>query len=217
MSAFLTLADLKAGIKTWLSDSNVNDAVLNQAVALCEADINQRTRLLQGEATADVTIDSADVTAPSGFRGAIRFYITGSPNQALEYQTPEQMIDRTQGDITGKPRWFSVVGSVSTALPRLLFAPSPDTTYAAKLLFHKSWELSSDSATNYMLINYPGAYLYGALVHMRAKLQEPERLPEFQGLFDRYVTQALEDDMVNRAGSMPRAVRPFVAMGSGWL
>ena len=215
MAVYLTKADLRAGIKSWLSDSNVNDGVVDQAIALCEAQINAKTKLLQGVASSDLTIDSGTCAAPSGFRGARALHIS---NERLELVTLDRLLAELDAYPSGQPCYFALIGSAATALPVFKFAPSPDATYTGTLIYQKTFELATDAAYNYLLHTYPDTYLYGSLMHMRAKLQDPERLPQFQALFAEAIQAARRDDRFMRNGELQlrKTGGSTYNMGSGW-
>ncbi len=214
MVAFADRAALRASLKTWLSDPAVNDDVVNTAIALCEADISADAKLLQGEATAALTINSGSVAVPSGFRGVTGLYI--ADHLPMELVTLERLLEVLAVDTTGTPCYFALAGNGATALPVIMVAPTPDQTYSATLIYQKSWELTSDTAFNYLLWNHPGVYLYGALCHLRYKLQEPERLPVCEAKFAQALAAAKRDDVSQRHGAVRKRARPFYAVGSGW-
>ncbi len=199
MAAFANRGELRASVKTWLSESQITDATINIAIALAEARINRTLRLLDGEANTDITISSGTTAVPSGFRGVVRFNLSTSPITPLTEMKADQLSDYLRDCPSGKPLFYSLEGN-GDLLPVFRWAPSPDTTYTAPLTYTKTWQLVEDDDSNTILEDCPDLYLYGALVHGRLKLQEPQRLPDVKGLFDEALAEAKIDDLKTRRG-----------------
>lgn len=131
------------------------------AIPLAEAKINRRLRTREMETTLGTfTISGEYVSLPSNFAGVKAFQLVGPPKVALEFRPNDQMA--TEYDTgTNKPRFFNVHGS------EFRFAPAPDTTYSARLVYYRTIPaLTSSATTNWLLTSHPDAYLYGVLAEL---------------------------------------------------
>lgn len=215
MAAFANKAALRSGIRTWLSESSIPDATVDIAIALAEARINRKLRLLDGEANTTLTISAGSKAVPSGFRGVVSAYLSTSPRTPLTLTGAQDLSDRLRDDSTGKPLWFAVEGNGDLS-PVFRFAPSPDQSYSMVLTYTRTWALVEDDDTNTVLDSHPDVYLYGALVHGRLKLQAPERLPDFKLLFDEALAEAAMDDRRTRHGRLRQYRDSPYQTGRGW-
>lgn len=114
--------------------------------------------------------------------------VTGSPELDKPFQvvTPTQLAERraAQGGVGGRPRFASIVGN------EILFAPAPDASYDAELVYVAKLQPLSDSNTkNDELTEAPDMYLYGALEQASMYLEHDERVPMWKSNF----TQAIEE------------------------
>jgi len=108
------------------------------------------------------TISGEYVALPSNFGGVRTFYLNGLPRLDLEHRPNDQQAIDYPTD-TGKPRFYNIHAA------NFRFAPAPDASYSAKLVyFLKIPALTSTASTNWLLTSHPDAYLYGVM----AELQE---------------------------------------------
>jgi hypothetical protein len=82
----------------------------------------------------------------------------------------------TQGS-NAKPSVFTIEGT------NLVFGPSPDASYTAKLQYYRNLPALSSSAHGVFTSN-PDIYLYGALTAAEPFLKNDKRVPLWKSLFD---------------------------------
>lgn len=76
-----------------------------------------------------------------------------------------------------------------------LIAPSPDAQYSFELQYYERPEpLSSTNQTNWTTQYAPQIILYASLMEAMPFLKTSERIPEFQGLYDRAMTSVVKED-----------------------
>lgn len=76
-----------------------------------------------------------------------------------------------------------------------LIAPTPDASYDFELsYFERAEPLSEANQTNWTTQNAPQLLLYGALMEAMPFLKNSERIPEFQGLYDRAMNSIIKED-----------------------
>lgn len=168
--SFSTYAGLKTAIANNANRSDLT-SVIPDFVALAETRIfygseeqpfaTPPLRIRAMEYPADVTISGQTASLPTSFLQARRLYLNSNPVQIINYINPDQYWRTYLSTASGKPTRYTIEGE------NLVFGPTPDTTYTGKILYYKKFDaLSSDSDTNWLLTNAPGAYLHGALIEL---------------------------------------------------
>lgn len=133
------------------------------------------------DGTRFVWVPRGGIPLPARFIESRRVFIDADIGK-LDYMTPEQFWARRAGSETGAPKLFTIEGGV------IVFAPSPDATYEARLLYHRKFAaLSADSDTNWLLTNAPMLYLYASLIETYLYLNMAPRALEFATAFDERV------------------------------
>lgn len=76
-----------------------------------------------------------------------------------------------------------------------LIAPTPDDQYAFELQYYERPEpLSTVNQTNWTTQYAPQLLLYASLMEAMPFLKTSERIPEFQGLYDRAMSMVVKED-----------------------
>lgn len=76
-----------------------------------------------------------------------------------------------------------------------LIAPTPDTQYAFELQYYERPQpLSTVNQTNWTTQYAPQVILYASLMEAMPFLKTSERIPEFQGLYDRAISAIVKED-----------------------
>lgn len=76
-----------------------------------------------------------------------------------------------------------------------LIVPTPDSQYAFELQYYERPEpLSSVNQTNWTTQYAPQLILYASLMEAMPFLKTSERIPEFQGLYDRAMSAVVKED-----------------------
>lgn len=209
--------ELKTAVANWLARSNLT-ARIPEFIAIAEGYIhygimapNKRwavepLRIRAMETSADITIAAQTAALPTGYLAARRFYLDGADKRQLDFLPPTDFWSRQGASDTGTPTAFTVEGE------NFVFAPVGSGT--GKLLYYKAFTaLSDDSDTNWLLINQPGAYLFGTLYEAftyaeGGQTESEAYLVKFSSIInalnaadnsDRYSGAVLQ----MRAGSMP--------------
>jgi hypothetical protein len=112
---------------------------------------------------------------------------------------------KQQYGATGVPLYAAIVDG------RARFAPTPDATYATKMTYWRTITALSDAnTTNWLLLDRPDIYKYGAARFSAPFLKEDERLPTWDALYQRALDQL--SDATQRAqfgGPLRRQVTPI--------
>lgn len=188
--------ELKAAIASLMNRSDLTASIVD-FVTLAESDINSISRLLPQETTANITMVIAQLynNLPTGFLDVVDFYykysVDGFDEQLVKMDV-DKLNEIISTDTTNKtmPRAFAISDTI-------LYDVAPDQAYVPVMRYLKAWNIASD-ATNWLLTNHPGAYLYGALVHAAPFLGGDERIPVWKSMYQEKL------DLINDLSSRVR-------------
>ena len=196
--------DLSTDVQDRLHRSDLASRISN-TVQLLEDELNRKLRCRQMLTSTTLTISAATVSLPADFLESRNVQLLADTNPPLVYVTPEQMDVYDRGLYTGQPRMYTIRGTV------LQVAPIPDGTYSVQFEYYQKIPGLEANSTNWLLTNYPTAYVAGCLLFLNEFQANTELLAWSK---DRY-KETIED--INRAddnstysGSVIR-VRPDVS------
>jgi len=154
------------------------------------------------ETTADVLTTAQAVALPTGYLAMRRVYLDGAPVRPLNFLPPMDFWAKYVGSSNGQPSAYTIEGS------NIVFGPSPDSTYTAKVLYWKALTLpAADADTNWIMQNVPGVYLYGSLLEAALVIQDDEQLAKFGPLFAGAVGGLIKSDKRDRFSGAPLVMR----------
>jgi hypothetical protein len=202
-----TCADLKASIAGLINRTD-KTAVIPDWIAMAEAGLNRDLNCRQMFAVNPAfSVSGATVALPAGFAGVRALHLNTSPVTPLRYVEPTGFDDQVdQARVAaGPPKDYTIVGD------DFLFSPTPDTTYAATLIYRtRLTPLVADEDTNWLLTLFPDAYLYGAAIHSAPHLRADARLATWATLYERIVSDINADNARGSYGPSPsRRTRSF--------
>lgn len=116
------------------------------------------------------SINGETVNLPTGLLEIRSFFIQGNPKKVLTYMDPQSMNTLYVGSTTAKPAHYTIESGV------FRFAPAPDATYTATIDYYYALDPLATTATNNLLSNAPGVYLYGALIEAMPFTRKDERM-----------------------------------------
>jgi hypothetical protein len=198
--ALSTYTELKASVADWLNRSDLT-AAIPDFISLAEAQMERVLRTRQMIVRSNASFNVEFGATPSDFLEVKSFKLSGTnPITPLSFLTIDAMdLESSKLSATGKPRFFSVVGT------QFRLAPTPDTNYATELTYYaKLSKLSASVSTNFILDSSPDAYLYGSLVQAAPYLQDDNRIPVWAGLYERALTdlQVADDRGATSGGAL---------------
>jgi hypothetical protein len=174
-----TYAELKSNITDFLNRDDLN-TISPTFISLVEADMNRNIRHWKMEARSTAEIDTKYSAIPADMLEPIRFHVTSGDTNPLELISQSQLLSRQARNLntSGKPRYYALTAG------ELQVHPAPDGVYNAELYYYQKIPALSDSnTTNWLLGEYPDAYLYGALVHSAPYLKEDARITTWAALY----------------------------------
>lgn len=175
-----TLAGLKVSLARLVLRSDLSDDDLNDFIVTAESQMDRRfvsrisaglgpPRRLIGRSDAAFSLATEYVAVPNDIRGPLQLLLTATVGGAmieLDYldDTNFQNLKvngyypgyRITQPATGCPKYYTIVGTQLQILPVADQAYTGEMTYIAKFP-----RLTASNTTNWILADYPDAYLYG--------------------------------------------------------
>jgi len=183
--AIVDYSSLKTTLADYLHRSDLSDVVLSNFVQFAESRLNRKLRLLQQEATATVTVAQGANTAtlPSDWVETIDL-IHSDDKSALTAQSVKALNSQSNTSTSlSRPRLYATTNGYN-----LLFNTNADQEYSLSLNYFKRWDIETD-LTNWLILNAPDAYLYGALLEAKAYIKKAEDI----SLWSSGLTTAMDD------------------------
>lgn len=201
--AINSFTTLKSAISNWLDRDDLSDQ-LPDFISLNEALFNRVLRIRPMETiVTDATVSGTKAyDLPTGYVQMREIHLDTSPVTSLQYISPEMLYRVWAGSSSGKPDSYSIIGD------KIYFGPTPDSAYNYTMTYYKTFDALSDSnTTNWVILNAPDVYLYGALLQAEPFLQNDQRIP----VWERGLRQALsdlqsQDDKDRHSGSQLRVM-----------
>lgn len=152
---YTTYAELKTAVARTMKRTDLTSYIPDY-IALCEADLQVRCRLLEFEAESTVTITAGAGPLPSDFLAMRAVYWSGDLQRPLRYMTPQKYGLASN--------WSGLADFYTIAENQIKTAP---VETGSLLLLHsaKFTPLSDVAPSNSLLLNSPDVYLYGAATH----------------------------------------------------
>ncbi len=188
--AINTFTTLKTAIADFLNRDDLTSAIEN-FIALTEAQINRDIRHWKMETRASGQQSGGDEYSqiPADWMETIRFHVTDNGTSTLDLMSRASMADKRAGneDATGTPTHYTHADG------QFQFYPTPSSDINTELLYYaKLTALSSSNADNWLLLEAPDVYLYGALLHSAPYLGEDERVAVWAQMYSAAVTRLNE-------------------------
>lgn len=184
-----TYAGVLAAVADYVNRTDMTTQIVD-AVVLAEAEMRIKLReagLCGAETRATSSINAEYEAAPTRFGRPISMKVYNDDTDVWELLTnisPEAFSDLKEGigAQTGRPTHYSYIAG------SLAFHPTPDTTYTVELIYIADFApLTVSNTSNWILADYPNAYLYGALHALEPLLFEDTRVALWGGNFARAV------------------------------
>lgn len=189
--------ELQASIADTLNRDDLTNAIPD-FIKLAEAQLGRDLRHWRMEDRANAVADAQYLALPNNFIAPIRITIPASPSYTLELVSPFQIskLRMENLDNTGRPEYYAVVDGAFELYP------TPDADYTVELVYYEAIPDIAVNTTNWLLTNYPDAYLYGTLIHSSPYLQEDQRVAVWNTLYLNSVSAInLEGERARTSGS----------------
>lgn len=179
--ALSTYAELQASIASWLNRSDLTTQIPD-FITLAESDMNATLRTRRNTTVGTVSFASTGLAAqPADYRAMRSARLSASPNYRLRTVTLDKLTEllstQTEGD--GSPHAVAEQGI------NLRCYPAPSASTDAVLSYYAAIPaLADDNTSNWVLANYPQIYLYGAISHAHAYMDDTEEERKFRAKFE---------------------------------
>lgn len=181
-----THATLKADIATYLARDDLS-SIIPTLITLCESDIQADVRCRAMETAADLTLTGQSVSVPSGFLGVRSLYYDDATYRPLTFVPSDEFWESQYSALAGIPAWYTIQGDTIYIGPYV-------TSGTAKLNYSKAFDaLSADADTNWLLTNHYGVYLYGALQHAKAYIEDDEQAAKWGQFYGQAVARVNQE------------------------
>ena len=191
---------LKASIADFLNRDDLT-SVIPDFVSLAEAQINRDIRHWKMEARSSGQQDPADeyMQIPADWVETIRLHLTGTGTSVVNLVSRDSMADKreAQENASGTPRIYTHANG------QFQLFPTPDATTDFELLYYQKIPSLITNTDNWLLLEAPDVYLYGALLHSAPYLAEDARLAVWAQLYSAAIqrlNQTSEDAMFSGSG-----------------
>ena len=198
--ALTNYTGLKASIADFLNRDDLT-SVIPDFVALAEAQINRDIRHWKMEARSSGQQSAADeyMQIPADWVETIRLHLTGTGTSVVNLVSRDAMADKraAQENAAGTPRMYTHANG------QFQLFPTPDATTNFELLYYQKIPSLITNTDNWLLLEAPDVYLYGALLHSAPYLAEDARLAVWAQLYSAAVqrlNQTSEDAMFSGSG-----------------
>jgi hypothetical protein len=191
--AITTYAELQTAVADFAHRTDLT-TVLPTLIRLAEdviyGDLDSRQQDTQ--ASLSTVANTETVALPTDFMSFRSLSISsGTRHETLSFLSPSQYAQEFQYDYTGTPRAYTVIGS------NIHLQPIPDDVYTLKAIYEaRLANLSVTNTTNWLLTNYPSAYLYATLMQVAIYTKDAEAGSNWEGLYGRVVQGINVNDWV---------------------
>jgi hypothetical protein len=162
-----TLTQLVAEIRDEMDDTAYSLEKIYRAIGRAEAEFNRMLRVPQMETETFLTVTGEATDLPLDFLSLRSVYIEGSPDNPLRSMSPAGLRNQFQGR-SGTPSAYALENM------RLIIGPVGNTSLTL-LYYAKLTPLTDNNPTNWLLRDYPDAYLHQVLSILFQKTGDRER------------------------------------------
>lgn len=182
-----TYTNLKTSIANTLDRDDLTDHIddfIDLAEEIHRGPVDEGgIRCLEQIVRESITVDNRQEAFPTGYLEPVNFRLLTTPVTDLT-QVNYHELNRVRSETSGKPLYYTIG-------PEFEFDVAPDSSYSGEIVFFKEETALSDSnTTNNILTNYPGAYLYGALIASAPFLMDDPRIVVWQTLYQTAANRA---------------------------
>ena len=185
--AINTFTTLKTAVADFLNRDDLTSATEN-FIALAESQINRDIRHWKMETRSSGQQSAGDEYSqvPADWMETIRFHVTDNGTSPLNLISRAAMSDKraSNEDAIGTPTHYTHADG------QFQLYPTPSAETNTELLYYaKTKALSSSNSDNWLLLEAPDVYLYGALLHSAPYLGEDERIAIWAQMYSAAVQQ----------------------------
>lgn len=189
-------SELQAAVLKWMARTDIT-ADVQDCVTMAEAFFNRKLRTRQQEQVITITPTDGSATLPPDYLHWRRLTWLGAPERDLEFVVPS-MFTRFYPDMAaGIPDKFTIEAGFINFRP--VDAGKLEFNY-----FSKITPLVQPEDTNWLLLEYPDAYLAGTLAWVNTLVQNNEEFNKWLAAADQILASS---NLLSEKGKAPSAIQ----------
>lgn len=187
--ALTTYSGLVSTVSSYLARSDL-DSIIPTFVELAQLRMTRDLRTREMLKVATTTATDSTVELPSDFLEMREIHFQGNPPITLEYESPDKFFRDMLTTTSGLPYYYTIIAY------ELQFAPAPDSSQTLQMLYYaQPTFISSTTASNLYLANYPDALLYATLAEAEPYLMNDSRIQTWASMYDRAIQNVMTNDI----------------------
>lgn len=188
-----TYAGMLASVQDWLHRTDVAAPAVD-FIRLAEVELSARLDHRNMETVSTISITGETYTLPDQFDGVLSLRVNSQGAQKVHYMSPEALDDQPFNE-AGTPRNYTIAGG------SLVFWPIPAAAVAARFRYRTKLTPIDASNSNWVLEDYPNAYLYGALMQAAPYVKDDARVAVWDMFFERAIKMINDDGIRQSLGA----------------
>jgi hypothetical protein len=180
---------LVSTVESYLARSDLTP-VIPTFVMLAQKRMSRDLRTREMLKVATTTATDNTVELPNDFLEMREIHFQGNPPITLEYESPDKFFRDFLTTTSGLPYYYTILAY------ELQFAPAPDSQQTLQMLYYaEPTFISSTTASNLYLANYPDALLYATLAEAEAWLMNDDKIQKWASMYDRAIANIMNSDI----------------------
>jgi hypothetical protein len=176
-------------VENYLARTDLTN-VIPDFIQLAQTRMSRDLRTEKMLKVATTTMVDNTVSIPADMLEVREIHLQGNPPVILEYQSPDLFFKNFQTTLSGRPFYFTMLGS------EFQFAPQPNGNQTVQILYYSQPTfISTTTASNLFLANYPDALLYATLAEAEPYLMNDGRIQTWSSLYDRAIANIKTSDL----------------------
>ena len=187
--ALTNYTDLVSTVESYLARSDLT-SVIPTFVMLAQQRMSRDLRTREMLKIATTTAADSTVELPTDFLEMREIHFQGNPPITLEYESPDKFFRDLLTTTSGLPYYYTILAY------ELQFAPAPDSSKTLQMLYYaEPTFVSTTTASNLYLANYPDALLYATLAEAEPYLMNDGRIQVWATMYDRAIGNIMNSDI----------------------
>lgn len=181
--------DLVSTVESYLARSDLA-SIIPTFVMLAQQRLSRDLRTREMLKVVTTTATDGTVEIPTDFLEMREMHFQGNPAITLEYESPDKFFRDFLTTTSGQPLFYTIIGY------EFQFAPVPDSAQTLQLLYYaEPTFISTTTASNLYLANYPDALLYATLAEAEPYLMNDSRIQVWATMYDRAIANIMNSDI----------------------
>jgi len=187
--AFTNYNSFVSTVESYLARTDLT-SVIPDFIQMAQLRMSRDLRTEAMLKVATTTPSDNKVAFPTDFLELREMHFEGNPPIILEFQSPDLFFRNGQTSLSGRSRYFTMLGT------EFQFAPSQNSDYTIQILYYaQPTFISTTTSSNLYLAYYPDALLYATLAEAEPYLMNDPRVATWSALYDRAIANIQKSDL----------------------